>query len=85
MLKYDPFMSSLLTREIISDDMPAVNGMTTYYFDHRAKPISTINYGNMQLIFNPANVQGATTQMLTGFEALAFINQVTNAGSLYGT
>lgn len=84
-LKYDPFMSSLLTREIISDDLPAQNGMTSYYFDHRAKPISTINYGNMQLIFNPANVQGAATQMLVGFESLAFINQITNAGSLYGT
>jgi hypothetical protein len=84
-LKYDPFMSSLLTREIISDDFPAVNGMTTYYFDHRAKPISTISYGNMQLIFNPANAQGAATQMLVGFEALAYINQVTQAGSLYGT
>lgn len=85
LLKYDPFMSSLLTREIISDDFPAANGMTTYYFDHRAKPISTITYGNMQLIFNPANAQGAASQMLVGFEALAYINQVTQAGSLYGT
>lgn len=85
LLQYGPFMSGLLTRQILQDDLPAVNGSTGYYFDHRAKPISTIQYGNMQLVFNPSNVQGATSQMLVGYESLAYINQVTQAGSLYGT
>jgi hypothetical protein len=79
--KYDPFLSSLLTREIINDDFPA----GTYYFDHRQKPISTIQYGNMQLIVNPSNVGGAGSIFLVGYEALAQINQITQAGSLYGT
>jgi hypothetical protein len=85
LIQYDPFMSSLLTRAVINDDFPAIAGSTTYYFDHRVKPVSTIQYGNMQLVFNPANVQGASTQMLVGYEALAYINQITQAGSLYNT
>lgn len=79
--RYDPFMSSLLTREIINDDFPR----GTYYFDHRQKPISTIQYGNMQLIVNPSAVTGAGSILLVGYEALAQINQITQAGSLYGT
>ncbi len=77
---YDPYMASLLTREIIGDDFPAA----TYYFDHRQKPISTVQYGNMQLILNPSSIAGASSQALLGYEALALINQVTQAGSLYG-
>lgn len=76
----DPFLTQLKTREIIGDDFPA----GTYYFDFRAKPISTIQYGNMQLILNPSLVSGASSQVLLGYEALALINQVTQAGSLYG-
>lgn len=64
----------------MSDDFPA----GVYYFDHRAKPISTLQYGNMQLIINPNNVVGAGSQVLVGWEALAYINEITNAGSLYG-
>lgn len=80
-IKLDPFMASLLTREIINDDFPP----GVYYFDHRRKPISTVQYGNMQLIFNPSSVVSAAAQGLIGYEALALINQVTQAGSLYGT
>lgn len=85
LIQYDPFMSSLLTRAVINDDFPAIAGSTAYYFDHRVKPVSTIQYGNMQLVFNPANVQGVNSQMLVGYEALAYINQITQAGSLYNT
>jgi len=84
-LKYDPWMSSLLTRWIISDDFPAVSGQCTYFFDHRTRPISTIQFGNMSLILNPANVQGAGSTIYLGYESLAYINQITQAGSLYGT
>jgi hypothetical protein len=83
-LKYDPYMASLLTRWIISDDFPAGNGQTTYYFDHRNRPISTIQFGNMSLIVNPSNVQGAASAVYLGYESLAYINQITQAGSLYG-
>jgi len=84
-LKYDPWMSSLLTRWIISDDFPASNGICTYYFDHRTRPISTIQFGNMALILNPTNVQSANSAVFLGYESLAYINQITQAGSLYGT
>lgn len=77
---YGPYTASLLTRNIIGDDFPA----GTYYFDHRIKPISTIQYGNMQLILNPSSVSSASSQVLLGYEALALVNQVTQAGSLYG-
>jgi hypothetical protein len=84
-IKIDPFMSSLLTRNIVNDDFPAAPGRTSYYFDHRRKPISTIQYGNMQLVANPAAVQSPSSQMLVGYEALALINMITQAGSLYNT
>lgn len=83
--KYDPIMASLLTRWIINDDFPSGNGQTTYYFDHRTRPISTIQFGNMALVANPANVQGAASTLYIGYEALAYINQITQAGSLYGS
>jgi len=84
-LQYDPYMASLLTRAVINDDLPAILGSSAYYFDSRVKPISTIQYGNMQLVFQPNNVQGSATQMLIGYESLAYINQITQAGSLYNT
>lgn len=78
--KYDPFTAALTQqRNIINDDFPA--GM--YYFDHRRKPISTIQYGNMQLVMNPNTVTNG--QLLVGYEALAIIDQITQAGSLYNT
>jgi len=76
----DPFVASLFTRQMIGDDFPA----GTYYFDHRQKPISTVQYGNMQLILNPSTVAGAASQALIGYEALSIVNQITQAGSLYG-
>lgn len=84
-IKVDPFMSALMTRNIINDDFPGQQARGMYYFDHRTKPINTIQYGNMQLIMNPAQVQAATSQVLVGYEALALINQITQAGSLYNT
>lgn len=79
--KLDPFTAALKARLIIGSDPPK----GTYYFDHRSKPINTIQYGNMELIVNPSNVGGSTAQFLVGWEALALINQVTQAGSLYGS
>lgn len=79
-IKFDPFTSAMQTRLILANDAPK----GTYYFDHRHKPISTIQYGNMQLVINPSNVGGNGASFLMGYEALALINQITQAGSLYG-
>lgn len=79
--KLDPFTATLKARNILGNDPPK----GTYYFDHRNKPINTVQYGNMELIVNPSVVSGSTAAFLVGFEALALINQVTQAGSLYGS
>jgi hypothetical protein len=84
-IKVDPFMAALMTRNIINDDFPSAAGRSTYYFDHRRKPINTIQYGNMQLIMNPNQVQTPSSQVLVGYEAIALINMITQAGSLYNT
>lgn len=79
--KYDPPTNYLLSRLIMGDDFPL--GM--YYFDFRNKPVSTIQYGNMQLLANPQTVTDNQSNFLVGFESLALINMITQAGSLYGS
>lgn len=80
-IKLDTKIISLLTRKRLQQDMPT--GM--YYFDHRNKPISTAQYGNMALNANLNTVTGSTSQLAVGFESLALINMVTNAGALPGS
>lgn len=80
-IKFDPYMSSLITRTIIGDDYPAQAARSAYYFDHRTKPINTDQYGNQLFVINPSQVQGATSQVLIGFESLALQNNVINASS----
>lgn len=79
--KLDPTTAYFLSRLIIGDDFPD----TMYYFDFRNKPVSTIQYGNMQLIVNPNTVTDNQTSFFVGFESLALINMITQAGSLYGS
>ena len=76
--KLDAHTAALETRNEIGNDFPK----GSYYFNHRKRPISTLQFGNMQLIVNPSSVAGAASQLLVGFEALALINMVTQAGSL---
>jgi hypothetical protein len=80
--KMSPAMASILTRNILHVDMP--KGL--YYFDYRRKPLSTVQYGNLNLVVNPSTVTTTlgTPQFLVGFEQLAMQNQVVGAGSLAG-
>jgi len=78
--KLDPYTADFLARGIFRGDPPA----GTYYFDHRHKPISTVQYGNMQLVLNAASVT-AGAALTMGYESLALINMITQAGSLFGT
>jgi len=73
-----PSMISLLATNKIMDQFP----LGSYYFDHRAKPIDTMVNGNMQLLFNPSVVTNSTSQLLIGFEYIALLNQVAQAGSI---
>lgn len=80
-IKVDTKIISLWNRLRLQSDFPV--GM--YYLDHRDKPISTQQYGNMTLAIYPTTVTGSGSQFNLGYESLAIINQVTNAGSLPGS
>jgi hypothetical protein len=80
--KVSPAMAAILTRNILHVDMP--KGF--YYFDFRRKPLSTVQYGNLNLVINPSTVTTTlgAPQFLVAFEQLAMQNQVVGAGSLAG-
>jgi hypothetical protein len=73
----DPYVQSLMTRQILNCDLP--KGM--YYMSSRRKPISTTQYGNMELILNPSTAT-ANAIALVGWEDLGYQNTLTQAGSL---
>lgn len=75
--KEDPLLAAQDSRDIIDSDLP----LGTYYFSHRKKPISTTQYGNMQLILNAASVAGVP-YVIVGWEDFALVNTLTQAGSL---
>lgn len=79
-LKVDPFVLALKTRNTIGDDWPK----GSYCVETRMQPINTSAYGNMQLVVNPSSVNAPAT-LLTAYEMLGIINQVANAGSLAGS
>jgi hypothetical protein len=69
--------TALLTRIRNGTDYPA----GVYYFDHRRRPLNTIQYGNIELVLNASSV-GANSAILAGFESFAMINVISGAGSL---
>lgn len=75
--KLDPLSLVERSRKLMTVDFPA----GTYYLSFRRKPISTVQYGNMQTIINPITA-GAGNYLLVGFEAFALQNVITQAGSL---
>lgn len=75
--KVSPEESALMSRLQIGLDFP--DG--TYYFNHRSKPINTIQYGNMELVLNAIS-PNAAARILVGYEDFAMINVVSGAGSL---
>lgn len=76
-IKIDPQILSLWSRNMIGDDWP----VGTYYFNHRHKPISTIQYGNQELILNPT-VANNNARLLMGYESFALANLVAQSGAL---
>lgn len=75
--KKEPDLISHQTRNYLGCDMPP----GTYYFGSREKPISSIQYGNMQLILN-AITAGAGAYQLVGIEDFALVQTLSMAGSL---
>jgi hypothetical protein len=79
LFKMSPIEAAALTRLKLGNDYPS----GAYYFNHRNRPINTIQYGNMELIVNASTVN-ANAQLLVGYEDFAMVNYVTGAGSLPG-
>jgi hypothetical protein len=75
--KEEPALFQLKNRNHLTADPPP--GM--YYFSSREKPISTVQYGNMQFIFN-AITANAGAYTLAGFEDFALVQTLSMAGSL---
>lgn len=75
----DPFTNTFKTREILGADLPP----GTYYESFRKKPLSTTNYGNMQLIVNPSTA-AAQAYLIALWEDFAPVNILQTAGSLAG-
>lgn len=75
--KLFPLDAAQRTRDILGLDFPP----GTYYFSFRRKPINTLQYGNMALQLN-AITAGANAYMLVGWEDFAYVNTITQAGSL---
>ncbi len=76
--KYGPEEASLFARMTFMADPPT----GSYYFDHRAKPISTQQFGNTQITMNPKGTVNSGAALLVGFEYFAQASQVVFAGSL---
>lgn len=78
--KIDPFTAAMMSRRVIGTDLPK----GAYYFSHRRKPLSTTQYGNMELVLNPSTATAGSAYALIGWEDFALVNTLTQAGSLAG-
>ena len=76
LFKIDPLLAAQEAREHVPYDLPA----GTYYFPSRRRPISTTQYGNMELIINASTANNATAQVF--WEDFALQNTLVTAGSL---
>jgi hypothetical protein len=75
--KIEPGLASLRIRNAIQVDLPP----GCYYFGSRDKPISTTQYGNMNLIINPITAEN-NPYCFVGWEDFAVVQQLSMAGSL---
>jgi hypothetical protein len=75
--KRNPDRIAQMVRNTLQVDPPP----GCYYFSSRERPISTQQYGNMELVLN-ASTAGTGAYMLFATEAFAMLNNVVGAGSL---
>jgi P3 major capsid protein len=74
----DPLTQVLEGRDWVGVDFPA--GL--YYFSFRRKPISTVQYGNMDLVMNPSIATNGAAYADVYLEDFAMQNTLTQASSL---
>lgn len=75
--KYTPEIAALNGRQLLMADPPP----GTYLFDFRRRPISTLQFGNMELNINASAVT-AGASLLIGTEAFANVQMLQGASSL---
>lgn len=75
--KVPPKIVKAWERQAIRDDFPS----GSYYFETRDRPISTIQFGNMELILNANTVNGGA-EVRVGWESFAVLNNIGDASSL---
>lgn len=73
-----PSDNALAVREHLGLDLPS----SVYYFGSRQKPISTRQYGNMQLVLNALTVTDATAKLTLCYEDFAIKNVVAQASAI---
>lgn len=77
LFKITPEIAALQARQTFMADPPK----GTYYFDHRRRPINTVQFGNMELNLNASAVT-AGASLLVATEAFAQINTLVSSASL---
>lgn len=75
--EFDPQSMALFHENQVGYQPPPA----TYYFDHRAYPISTANYGNAELVVQPSTAS-AGTYVAAGYEMFAQQQMIVAASSL---
>jgi len=76
----DPLVNAIRTRNHIGSDMPAAIGATNTSgqvidLDFRHKPLSVNQMSSTNIVFNPATVQSATSNLQIGQEYIWYANQ----------
>lgn len=77
--KLAPLDLALKTRQILGCDLP----LGAYYSSSRRKPISSVQYGNIEIVINPITA-AASAQLYVGLEDFSYPNTIVNAGSIQG-
>lgn len=75
--KVPPKLVGAWGRQNIQGDFPSA----AYYFPTRQKPISTVQYGNMELVLNASTVNSGARGLI-GYESFALTNVISGAASL---
>lgn len=76
--KVEPSLASIWVRQHLGQDLPP----GCYLFDSRARPISTTQYGNMELVLNASSASSGAAYELVATEDFALVQTLSMAGSL---
>lgn len=80
LLQQDPLVNAIRSRNHVGSDFPAAIGATNtsgavYDLDFRHKPLSVNQLSSTNVVFNPATVQAATSNLQIGQEYIWYANQ----------